>query len=331
MVGIVIVTYNSQEVIGDCLDACLRCGGVRVVVVDNNSKDDTLDQVRRRPGVRLVANRNNRGFAGACNQGIALLDTRLVLLLNPDAVLVSGFKSLAEAVGQAGFAAAGGRLTNADGTTQAGFNVRGFPTAWTLSFEALGLNSLWPGNPVNRRYRPGVSDLEQTDLDHTDVDQPAGAFLMIRKAAWEAIGGFDEGFHPVWFEDVDFCLRLRRQGFRIAYVPSAVARHRGGHSADKLTFAARQLYWYGSLLRYAAKHFSASSSRVVSLSVAVACIPRAIAGVLLHRTLTPISVYSKVMRLAARSLFAGQPGVLGAPRRGSTDSAAASQVVERHV
>ena len=326
MVGIVVVTYNSQDVIGDCLDACLRFSGIRVVVVDNNSQDATLDHVRRRPTVRLVANPNNRGFAGACNQGIALLNTPFVLLLNPDTVLLSGLQSLMEAAGQANVAAAGGRLINEDGTTQTGFHVRGFPTVWTLSFEALGLNRLWPGNPVNRAYRPRITDLEQTD-----VDQPAGAFLMIRKAAWELIGGFDEGFQPVWFEDVDFCKRLRREGFRIVYVPSAVARHVGGHSAEKLTFASRQLCWYGSLLRYAAKHFSASSSRVVSLAVALACIPRAIAGVLLHRTLTPVSVYSRVLWLAARSLSAGRAGVLGAPKRGSTDSAVASQVIEKHV
>ena len=101
MVGIVIVTYNSQDVIGDCLDACLRFAGIRVVVVDNNSQDATLDHVRRHPGVRLVANPNNRGFAGACNQGIALLNTRFVLLLNPDTVLLSGLQSLVDAVGQA--------------------------------------------------------------------------------------------------------------------------------------------------------------------------------------------------------------------------------------
>lgn len=326
MVGIVIVTYNSLEVIGECLDACLRLAEARVIVIDNNSQDATLDEVRKRSGIRLVANPINRGFAGACNQGIGMLNTKFVLLLNPDTVLLSDLHSLVEAVGEAGVAAAGGRLINADGTTQTGFHVRGFPTAWTLSLEALGLNRLWPGNPVNRAYRPAITDLEQSD-----VDQPAGAFLMIRKAAWEVIGGFDEGFHPVWFEDVDFCKRLRIKGLRTVYVPSAIARHLGGHSAEKLTWTSRQLCWYGSLLRYASKHFSASSSRVVSLAVALSCIPRAIAGVLQHRTPAPVSVYSRVMRLAARSFFASRPGALGAPQRGATDTAIGSQVFEKRI
>jgi GT2 family glycosyltransferase len=326
MVGIVIVTYNSQEVIGECLEACLQLPDIQIVVVDNNSKDGTLDQVRRRPGVRLIANRDNRGFAAACNQGIALLNTRFVLMLNPDTVLVSGLESLVEAVGQPSVGAAGGRLINADGTTQTGFHVRRFPTAWTLSFEALGLNRLWPENPVNRSYRPRMAETEQAE-----VDQPAGAFLMIRRAAWELIGGFDERFHPVWFEDVDFCKRLHGEGLRIIYVPSAVALHSGGHSADKLAWGTRQLYWYGSLLKYAAKHFTGSSRRVISLAIALACVPRAISGVMVQRTLTPVSVFSKVFWLAGSSLLARQSGAVDAPKRGRTDPDLASQVVEKHV
>ncbi|MEO8125626.1 MAG: glycosyltransferase family 2 protein [Bryobacteraceae bacterium] len=326
MVGIVIVTYNSEDVIGECLDACLRVPGASVVVVDNHSLDATADIIRRRSGVRLIANSENWGFAAGCNQGIAALETRFVLLLNPDAVLVSGLEPLIAAVSQASVAAAGGRLLNADGTTQTGFHVRGFPTAWTLCFETLGFNRLWPGNWVNRTYRPEIPD-EQLSL----VDQPAGAFLMIRRAAWELVGGFDEGFQPVWFEDVDFCKRLRQRGFRIVHVPAAAARHLGGHSAGKLTWPSRQLYWYGSLLRYAAKHFSASSSRIVSLAVAVSCIPRAIAGVLYHRTLTPVSVFSRVAWLAGRHFIAGPAGAPVAPERGFAHSAVSSQVVEKHV
>lgn len=308
MVGIVVVTYNSEEVISECLEACLRLAGVRVVVVDNHSEDATVEEVRRHPDVQVVANRTNRGFAAAVNQGIAMLNTRFVLLLNPDAVIVSGLQDLKEAVGEAGVGAAGGRLIDPNGRTQTGFNIRGFPTAWTLSFEALGLNRLWPGNPVNRRYRPFIAELEPQD-----VDQPAGAFLMVRKAAWELVGGFDEQFHPVWFEDVDFCKRLHREGLRVVYAPSAIARHRGGHSADTISWSSRQLYWYGSLLRYAAKHFSTSSRRTVSVAIAAACIPRAIAGVLTCRTMTPVTIYSKVMWLAGKNLFASQPGDMGAP------------------
>src|SRR5579862_7271048 len=120
MVGIVIVTHNSERVIGESLDACLRQKAVEILVVDNASTDRTLDQVDRRHGVRLLVNSTNRGFAAAVNQGITALDTPFILLLNPDAILLTDLQPLVEAVGRTGVAAAGGKLVNADGCTQEG-------------------------------------------------------------------------------------------------------------------------------------------------------------------------------------------------------------------
>ena len=85
------------------------------------------------------------------------------------------------------------------------------------------------------------------------VEQPAGAFLMFRRDVWERLGGLDEGFHPVWFEDVDFCRRAVDAGYRIEYIPAVAAEHIGrafrcsdsGRDADAV-------YWCASLLRYAA-------------------------------------------------------------------------------
>ncbi|MGH9662983.1 MAG: glycosyltransferase family 2 protein, partial [Bryobacteraceae bacterium] len=219
--GAVIVTHNSADVIGECLDAL---HGLRAVVVDNASSDGSAAQAGGRPGVTVVPIAENLGFAAAVNQGIALLDCELVLILNPDAVVLTGLERLAEACRQSGLAA--GRLVDADGRTQRGFTIRRFPTPWTLAFETLGINRLWPGNPVNRRYRYLDRDL----MEPGPVEQPAGAFLMVRRDVWERVGGLDEGFFPLWFEDVDFCLRRRQSGFAARYVPAAVARHRGGHS-----------------------------------------------------------------------------------------------------
>jgi GT2 family glycosyltransferase len=291
--GIVIVTFNSADVIGECLEGCLRLPGVEVVVVDNASRDNTVNIVNAHPGVRLIANEENRGFAAGVNQGISALRNEAVLLLNPDAVPVTSIGPLAEAVSQDGAGAAGGRLVGEDGRTQTGFNVRAFPTPAVLAFEALGLNRLWPGNPVNRRYRINVPEDRVSD-----VDQPAGAFLMVNRGAWKAIGGFDEGFTPAWFEDVDFCKRLRDSGYRIFYLPGVAARHRGGHSASKLSWASRQLFWYGSLLRYTAKHFAPVPRTFVFLAVAVASAGRMVAGTVARASLEPVSVYSRVIWLA---------------------------------
>src|SRR6266498_5785975 len=87
MIGVVIITYNSADVIGRCLDACRRFPNLQVLVVDNASTDQTVNEAQRRRGVRLIANTENRGFAAAANQGIRALETDFVLLLNPDTEL----------------------------------------------------------------------------------------------------------------------------------------------------------------------------------------------------------------------------------------------------
>ena len=117
--------------------------------------------------------------------------------------------------------------------------------------EVLLVNQLWPSNPVNRRYRCLDADYSKVQ----QVEQPAGACLAITREAWEAVGGMDTQFAPVWFEDVDFCKRLLDSGRKIVYCPAARFHHSGAHSVSKLSFAEKQLFWYTNMLRYARKHF----------------------------------------------------------------------------
>lgn len=310
-VGIVIVTHNSEPEIGACLDAA-RATGAEVVVVDNASGDGTREEVLRR-GVRLIANTANRGFAAAANQGISALQVPFFLLLNPDAVILEGLPALWRSCAEPGTGLAGGKLVDAGGRPQAGFAVRRFPTPAALVCEAILLNRLWPCNPVNWHYRCYDLDLNRK----AEVDQPAGAFLMIRRSVWQQLGGFDEGFYPLWFEDVDFCLRARSAGYAIRYVPEAVAKHTGGHSLRAVTLEIRTLYWYRSFLRYAAKHFRPWQRRLVSLGVIFGAAPRMLAGIVTSRTLRPIAVYGEVIRLASlcflsrRGFSAGEAGQVG--------------------
>lgn len=298
-IGIVIVTYNSEAEIGPSLDAALAWQA-DIVVVDNDSGDGTLKEVRKR-GVRLIANRENRGFAAAVNQGIATLESPYVLLLNPDAVILDGLEQLRAACDGPRAGGAGGRLLGGDGKSQTGFMVRRLPTPGALIAEALLLNRLWPGNPVNRRYR-GL------DLDYSkriSVEQPAGAFLMLRRDAWQELGGFDEGYFPLWFEDVDFCRRLVDLGYCLYYEPAAVAKHTGAHSIVRIRVEMRRFYWYRSLLRYSAKHFTALSYRAVCLAVLMGSLLRMLLESVSDRSLQPLVVYSKVVRFASRCLFFG--------------------------
>jgi len=295
--GIVVVTHESEAEIGACLDGALLTGA-DIVVVDNASTDGTRREVIRR-NVRLITNAQNRGFAGAVNRGIRALDTPFVLLLNPDAHLETSLDALVECCRRPGVAGAGGKLVDAAGRPQTGFAVRSLPSPAALICETLLLNRMWPGNPVNWHYRCIGFDFSTAH----DVEQPAGAFLMIRRDVWQELNGFDERFYPLWFEDVDFCWRARERGYRMCYTPDAVAKHTGGHSLAKISLENRQLYWYRSLLGFAAKHYRSSTARMVCAAVFLGSILRVFLGVAAFRSLTPIAVYGKVMALAGRTFI----------------------------
>jgi len=296
-IGILVVTYNSAAVIGPCLDAAVATGA-EVLVIDNASSDGTA-HLAARPGVRVVENSRNHGFSGAVNQGFSVLTCPYILLLNPDVVIHSSLEPLRDACESPRAAGAGGRLVSPQGHPQVGFMVREFPTPAALSLEALLLNRVWPANPVNFRYRGLGLDYSVSQ----PVDQPAGAFLMIRRAVWEELGGFDETFWPLWFEDVDFCRRAAIRGYLWYYTPRAVAEHTGGHSILNLTLEMRRVYWYRSLLRYSGKHFRPLGMRAVCLAVVTGSLLRVLVEPALQWSLKPVAAYSRVIWLAGRYFF----------------------------
>jgi len=213
--------------------------------------------------------------------------------------LESGLDALADCCRRPGVAGACGRLVDAAGLPQTGFAVRSLPSPTALIFEVLLLNRMLPHNPVNWHYRCLGFDFSVP----ADVEQPAGAFLMIRRDVWRELNGFDERFHPLWFEDVDFCWRARERGYRMCYIPGAVAKHTGGHSLEKISLENRQLYWYRSLLGFAAKHYRAGAARMVCAAVFLGAIPRMILGVAAGRSFASIAIYGKVMGLAGKTFI----------------------------
>ena len=298
--GVAIVTYNSEATIGACLDS-LRALDAEILVVDNASGDGSAREVREWPQVRWLANPWNRGFAAAANQAFDLLECEYVLLLNPDAEVRGGVAALVSACAQPGVAAVGGRLEDPDGRVQAGFMVRGLPAPATLAFEVLGLNAIWPSNPVNRRYRSRDFDPDSP----AEVEQPAGAFLLVRREAWRALGGWDERFEPLWFEDVDFCRRARAAGYSIRYEPAATAKHAGGRSLELVPRGTREAYWYGNLLRYAAKHFSHLAFLALCLAVMLGSLLRTVWGTIRLGSPKAVGIYGRVIHLAGSSLVRG--------------------------
>jgi N-acetylglucosaminyl-diphospho-decaprenol L-rhamnosyltransferase len=284
----IIVTHNSADHIRACLAACARYG-IPAIVIDNASTDGTVAAIAGT--ARLIANVQNRGFAAAVNQGVRAAETLYCLLLNPDVELLGSVAPLQHAIEECGHTAATGLLVNPDGTVQKGFTFRGEATPAALALEVLGINRIWPNNSVNRRYRC----LNADHLVGQVVLQPAGAFLMFRKADWERLGGFDESFYPVWFEDVDFCKRLDGT---IWFEPEVRAVHTGGHSVNKLDYPDRTRLWYASLLKYAVKHFSPVPRRLVAAAVAVGVIPRVLFNIRRVREQSSLTIIYSVWKLA---------------------------------
>jgi GT2 family glycosyltransferase len=277
--SVIVVTHNSTEAIGPCLEALAR-EDCEIVVVDNASQDATVRHVEEFVAwheLRLLTNERNLGFAAAANQGARAATGDILLLLNPDAIAEPGaVKALSQCMESSGAGAPGGALLESDLKPARGFAFRRLPTLAALLFETLLVNQIWPHNPVNRRYRCLDADYSQPQ----EVEQPAGACLAVMRGVWEELGGLDDRFFPVWFEDVDLCKRSLELGKKIVYCPSARFRHSGAHSVSKLSFRERQVFWYANMLRYAEKHFAPGQVGMLRAGIVAGMLLRSAAALL---------------------------------------------------
>jgi len=263
--SVIVVSYNSEAYIEACLLALQRVENWKVILVDNCSTDKTVERAQQVGSKTcMLLNPRNLGFAAAVNQGAQVAEGDIFVILNPDTISNSyALEKLVQPLVAYDVGAAGGLLVPSGEPAENGFTVRRFPTLASMLVQVFLLNHIWPKNPWNRHYRC-------LDLNYRlaqEVDQPAGACLAVKRKAWEDVGGFDEGFFPVWFEDVDFCRRLRSSGWKIVYCPDAVFTHAGGHSVNSLRFEEKQAFWYRNLLRYFAKHHTRVEVSLLQASV----------------------------------------------------------------
>jgi N-acetylglucosaminyl-diphospho-decaprenol L-rhamnosyltransferase len=251
-VSVLVVSWQSAAWLERCLTA-IDPGEAEIIVADNASTDGSAARARTiAPHATVIELDRNRGFAGGVNAARAAARTSRLLLLNPDAAPTPGaIARLADALDEASdIGAVSGRLVDADGTPQRGFNVRRLPTLTSLALDLLFIDHLWPGNPASSRYYARDLDPDAP----ADVDQPAAACLMIRADVFDRLGGFDEAFWPAWWEDVDFCRRLRTAGYRIRYQPDAVFTHQGGASVESLGRRSFERIFAANRRRYVRKH-----------------------------------------------------------------------------
>ena len=228
--SILIVTYNSarwMDALLQRLQAELGRIAAEVVVVDNASKDETVETVRRHhPWVRLVVAPHNLGFAAGVNRCAELANGRHLLLLNPDAVPEPGAvaRGLALMDAHPDTAMGGGALYGVDGRLQP--SARMFPTLLDEFFVMSGLSARHPRHPLLSRLDRGWAD----PTAPAEVDWIPGAFVYLQRAIFVSLGGFDERYF-LYYEELDLCRRLRTQGMKVRYWPELRAMHRGGESA----------------------------------------------------------------------------------------------------
>jgi GT2 family glycosyltransferase len=248
---VAIVSWNSAAHLAAAVKSVPA--GVPVVVADNASSDGSAD-VARASGARVVEAGTNLGFGPACN--LAAREggpSETIFFLNPDAALVDGAASLRELLSaldeDPGLAAAVPRLA---GAGQELFQLRRLPRAGSILREAFLLDRVFPSNRWLRHDRY----LDRRRDEAFDVEQPAAAALLVRRADFEAVGGFDPDFAPAWFEDVDLCAKLLGRGRRIRYVPSAAATHVGGVAMASLGWSDFRPLYVRNERRYLARHAS---------------------------------------------------------------------------
>lgn len=228
--SIIIVTWNSQKFITDCLTSVFSQKGIsfEVFVVDNNSSDKTCEIVRKSfSQVNLICNPKNLGYAKANNQALELAKGQFILFLNPDTKLQADVlsKMLKFAKENPQVSALGPQLLNADGTIQP--SCREFPKYSTLIWEFTGLSHLFPKSNTFGAWRMGYFDHQKT----IEVDQPMGSALLVRKDILDSLGFLDEGF-PIFFNDVDLCYRLKKANKKIIFYPEAKIFHYKGKSIE---------------------------------------------------------------------------------------------------
>jgi len=251
--SISIVNFNTKYFLEKSLLSIYkntRYIDFEVFIVDNGSTDGSAEMVRNKfSKAKLIVNKENVGFARANNQVIKESKGRYILLLNSDTeVLPSTFELMVKFMdSHAEVGALGCKLLNPDGSLQR--SCRSFPNFLTLFLESTFLDQVF----FRKRFFGGY---QMTYWDHDDireVDQPMGACLMVRRKAVEDVGLLDEDFF-MFFEEVDWCSRIKERGWKIYFLPHAKVIHYGGQSIKKLNLP-MFFTWHKSRYRYFRKRY----------------------------------------------------------------------------
>ncbi|NBF10149.1 glycosyltransferase family 2 protein [Pseudomonas sp. Fl4BN1] len=227
---VVVVNYNAGSLLEDCVASVLAQGVNSLVLVDNDSHDDSLQRLQARygtdPHLIILRNASNTGFAAGCNLGTTQCTRPHILFLNPDTVLQAGaIEEMIDALCRSEeLGMAGGLLCNFDGSEQPG-GRRVFPTPRRATVRAFNLSGLAWLSP--RLFSDFLLHREPLPTRPMNVEAISGACMLVKREALDSVGGWDEGYF-LHCEDLDLCMRFRQGGWKVCFVPQAKVFHAWG-------------------------------------------------------------------------------------------------------
>lgn len=260
----IIVNYNAGLFLLDSVKSAFSSGVNMVIVVDNNSEDESLDILREElkgKALVIIKNKINLGFSAACNIGINASHAEYKLFLNPDCILdkyalerMLDYLKKSDSIGMVG-----GFLCNMDGTEQSG-GRRNFPTPKTALIRIFKLNKLFPNY---------LSDFSLHTQNRPDkpifVDAISGSCMLVKQKAIANVGLWDEAYF-LHCEDLDWCMRFQLKEWKIAFVPDAIVRHvKGGCSRRRPFFV--EWHKHKGMLRFYKKFFYDKYPKLLSFVV----------------------------------------------------------------
>jgi len=262
--SIIIVNYNTRELLRERLKSLQG----QIIVVDNASADGSQKMVKKEfPSVDLIKNQQNVGFARANNQGIQRTKSKYVLLLNTDCEathqVITETLSYLETHPEVGGISC--KLVLPDGSIDPACH-RGFPTPWASFTYFLGLEKLFPGSRLFGQYHQGYRPMGEIH----DVDCISGAFFLVRREVIEHVGLLDEAFF-MYGEDIDWCFRIRKAGYKIQFYPHVSVMHKKYQSglahADGQLRSETRKHFYDAMKLFYDEHYRTRYNPLVSAFV----------------------------------------------------------------
>ena len=264
--SIIIVNYNVEHFLEQCLNSVLAAKQdfpIEIIVVDNNSVDGSLEMMAEKfPQIMLIANKDNRGFSKANNQGINMAKGEFILLLNPDTVVESDTfaKTIDFMDSHPDAGGLGVKMLDGKGNFLPE-SKRGLPTPSAAFYKMFGLSKLFPRSKRFASYHQGHLSNEEFH----EIEVLSGAFMLMRKSALDEVGLLDEDFF-MYGEDIDLSFRIIKGGFKNYYFPDTRIIHYKGESTKKNTVNYVYVF-YNAMVIFAKKHYSKKNARAFSFLI----------------------------------------------------------------